>query len=85
MAFTHWWELGFSPLFDVFNLLLIRKKVIGLDELLADFYNEKSKNVEKESKRRAKAPKKCVFDEEQDAREASLCKLVDECQTQADN
>lgn len=58
-----------------------KKKVIGLDELLVDFYNEKSKNVEKESKR-AKAPKTCVSDEEHDIREASLSKLVDECQTQ---
>ncbi|EXC31806.1 hypothetical protein L484_020633 [Morus notabilis] len=61
-----------------------RKKVIGLDELLADFYNEKIKNVEKESKR-AKAPKKCIFDEEQDAREASLSKLIIEMSAEEDS
>ena len=48
-----------------------------MDELLADFYEEKRKIVEKESKQ-AKA-------EELDTKEASLSKLVDECQIQADN
>lgn len=55
-----------------------------MDELLADFYKEKSKIVEKESKR-AKAPKKKTFHEEQDAKAASLSELVDVCQIQADN
>ena len=55
-----------------------------MDELLADFYKEKSKIVEKESKR-AKEQKKKVFHEELDTKEASLSKLVDECQIQADN
>ncbi|KAM6599125.1 hypothetical protein CsatA_018734 [Cannabis sativa] len=58
-----------------------RKKIIGLDELVSDFYKEQSKNVEKESKR-AMAPKKKFFREEQDMKEASLSKLVDECHTQ---
>ncbi|XP_062082179.1 uncharacterized protein LOC133788639 [Humulus lupulus] len=58
-----------------------RKKIIGLDELVADFYKEQSKNVEKESKR-AKAAKKKFLLEEQDMKEASLSKLVDECHIQ---
>ncbi|KAF3454915.1 hypothetical protein FNV43_RR05363 [Rhamnella rubrinervis] len=52
-----------------------RKKLIGLDDLLTDYYKQKSKLVEKESKR-AKAPKNYHSDEEEDTKEASLSRLM---------
>ncbi|POO01134.1 actin protein 2/3 complex subunit-like protein [Trema orientale] len=61
-----------------------RKKVIGLDELLADFYKEKSKVVEKESKR-AKGTKRKILHEEQDSKEASLAKLMKEMSGEEEN
>lgn len=63
-------------------LVSSRKKLIGLDDLLTDHYKQKSKLVEKESKR-AKAPKNYHSDEEEDTKAASLSRLVDECQNQA--
>ncbi|KAL5565803.1 hypothetical protein UlMin_028967 [Ulmus minor] len=58
-----------------------RKKIIGLDDLLADFYKEKSRNVEKEAKL-VKKPKKYNSDDEENTKEACLSKLVNECVVQ---
>ncbi|KAG9449542.1 hypothetical protein H6P81_009507 [Aristolochia fimbriata] len=62
-----------------------RRKVIGLDDLLADFYKEKSRVVEKEAKR-GKATKDYNSDEDEDRsrknKEALLSKFVDDCQKQ---
>ncbi|KAF5727473.1 hypothetical protein HS088_TW22G01166 [Tripterygium wilfordii] len=58
-----------------------RKKIIGLDDLLTDFYREKSKCLERESKRE-KAPQKDNSDDDEDDKEALVCKAVDECQKQ---
>ncbi|XP_021910162.1 uncharacterized protein LOC110823961 [Carica papaya] len=56
-----------------------RKKVIGLDDLLTDFYKEKSKLIEKENKR-AKACKNYNSDEDDDGKEAALSNLLHGCQ-----
>jgi hypothetical protein len=56
-----------------------RKKVIGLDDLLTDYYKEKSKIVEKESKR-AKVKKNYSSDEDDDRKEAELSRCVEKCQ-----
>lgn len=74
-------ENRFHSLFFFLDLLRIRKKVIGLDDLLADFYQERSKCIESESRRAKKAPKKLSSDE-LDTKEASLSMLVDQCQIQ---
>ncbi|KAI5666413.1 hypothetical protein M9H77_16266 [Catharanthus roseus] len=57
-----------------------KRKVIGLDDLLADYYEEKSKLLERESKKKAKKP--CASDEEkdEDVREVAFAEFVDECQ-----
>ena len=62
--------------------MLIRKNVIGLDDLLSDFYKEKSKLVEKESKQ-AKAQTNYNSDEDVNTKEASLTEVIDQCQNQA--
>ncbi|GLT65018.1 hypothetical protein SLA2020_374750 [Shorea laevis] len=59
-----------------------RKKVIGLDDLLTDYYKERSKNVEKEAKKRAKAPKNYNSDEDETGKEAKLSEIVNLCQKQ---
>lgn len=59
-----------------------RKKVIGLDDLLTDFYKEKSKLIEKENKR-AKACKNYNSDEDDDGKEAALSNLLHGCQDEA--
>ncbi|XP_057954499.1 uncharacterized protein LOC131148654 isoform X2 [Malania oleifera] len=57
-----------------------RKKVIGLDDLLTDYYKEKGKLVERESKQ-AKARKSYNSDEDDDTtNEAKFSQCVDECQ-----
>lgn len=58
-----------------------RKKVIGLDDLLTDHYQEKSKVIERESKR-AKAKKKYDSDEDDFDKEALLSKQINECHNQ---
>ncbi|XP_010243217.1 PREDICTED: uncharacterized protein LOC104587350 isoform X2 [Nelumbo nucifera] len=60
-----------------------RKKVIGLDDLLQDFYKEQSKNIEKESKRRTS--RKCYNSDDDDDtvqknKEASLSRCFRECE-----
>ncbi|KAM7522417.1 hypothetical protein LguiA_012319 [Lonicera macranthoides] len=59
-----------------------RKKVIGLDDLLTDYYKEKSKVIEKESKR-AKVKRNYSSDEDEDTKEAELSRCVEECQKEA--
>ncbi|KAM5584267.1 hypothetical protein ABKV19_003901 [Rosa sericea] len=60
-----------------------RKKVIGLDDLLTDFYKEEGKLVEKAARKaKAKARRNNDSDEEDEHREASLCQLVDTCENQ---
>lgn len=56
------------------------KKVIGLDDLLSDFYKEKGKRVEGAAKR--KRVLKHDSDEEDNAREATLSHTLDEYQKQ---
>lgn len=58
-----------------------RKKVIGLDDLLSDYYKQKSKLVERESKQ-AKAQKNYNSDEDVNTKEASLTEVIDQCQNQ---
>lgn len=62
-----------------------RRKVIGLDDLLTDYYKERSKLVEKEYKK--KSVEKCYnSDDDEDKtrknKEALLSKFVDNCQNQ---
>lgn len=59
--------------------LPIRKKIIGLDDLLTDHYKDKCKLVEKESKQ-AKKKKKYDSDDEDFGKEAVVSQVVDECQ-----
>uniref|UniRef100_A0A5B7B6P0 Uncharacterized protein n=1 Tax=Davidia involucrata TaxID=16924 RepID=A0A5B7B6P0_DAVIN len=56
-----------------------KKKVIGLDDLLTDYYKEKSKLIEKEAKQ-AKARKSYNSDEDEDSRVAELSQCVEKCQ-----
>lgn len=59
-----------------------RRKVIGLDDLLTDYYKEKSRLVERESKR-AKASKCYNSDEDDDvSKETAFFETIDECQQQ---
>ncbi|OVA17974.1 hypothetical protein BVC80_1835g379 [Macleaya cordata] len=60
-----------------------RKKIIGLDDLLTDYYKDKSKLIEKESKR-ATASKYYSSDEDEDITRKSkqLAQLVDKCENQ---
>ncbi|XP_024003832.1 uncharacterized protein LOC18027425 [Eutrema salsugineum] len=57
-----------------------RKKVIGLDDLLSDFYKEKSKLIDKQNKKR-KVSKVYDSDEDEHGQEA-LLSIVDSCQNQ---
>ncbi|XP_059625821.1 uncharacterized protein LOC132268922 [Cornus florida] len=56
-----------------------RKKVIGLDDLLSDYYKEKDKLNEREAKR-AKTRKSYYSDEDEDSTVAKLSDCVDKCQ-----
>ncbi|KAG2674173.1 hypothetical protein I3760_13G122400 [Carya illinoinensis] len=58
-----------------------RKKVIGLDDLLSDYYKEKSKLVERESIQE-KAQKAYNSDDDVNTKEASLSEVIDQCQNQ---
>ena len=59
-----------------------RKKVIGLDDLVTDYYKEKSRLIERESKR-AKARKSYNSDEEEDtSKETAFFDTIDKCQQQ---
>ncbi|OAY51545.2 uncharacterized protein LOC110613563 isoform X1 [Manihot esculenta] len=58
-----------------------RKKVIGLDELLTDYFKEKSKVIERECKR-AKAKKNYNSDEDDGGKEALLSRKINECRNQ---
>ncbi|KFK44704.1 hypothetical protein AALP_AA1G292300 [Arabis alpina] len=60
-----------------------KKKVIGLDDLLSDFYKEKSKIINKENRKR-KASKVYDSDEDENGQEALLSKYVHDCQNQMD-
>lgn len=75
------WTLLFH-LCDAFVCHCRRKKVIGLDDLLSDFYKEKSKILNKQNRKR-KASKLYDSDEDEHAQEALLSKYVDDCQNQA--
>ncbi|KAI4322322.1 hypothetical protein L6164_022027 [Bauhinia variegata] len=59
-----------------------RKKVIGLDELLTDFYKEQSERVEKEAKRKKERKKKSYEYDDFDRKEAALTRLVEKCHDQ---
>ncbi|CAN0916473.1 hypothetical protein LINGRAHAP2_LOCUS29733 [Linum grandiflorum] len=58
-----------------------KKKVIGLDDLLTDFYKEKRKVIERESKR-AKTSK--YYDSEDSDEEALLSKTIADCHFKID-
>ncbi|KAK4607555.1 hypothetical protein RGQ29_001417 [Quercus rubra] len=58
-----------------------RKKVIGLDDLLSDYYKEKSKVVEKEYKQ-VKNQKNYNSDEDVNTKEESLTKVINQCEHQ---
>ena len=62
--------------------ILTRKKVIGLDDLLNDHYEEQNKLKEKES-RKAKAKKRNHEDDDECGNEAMLSKIVENCEMQA--
>lgn len=66
------------------SMLLIRKKVIGLDDLLTDYYKEKGKCIEGESKRK-KARKNDSSDEEDNTREATLSRALEKYQKQVNH
>ena len=75
MVITYCW----SVLIVIFSS---RRKVIGLDDLLTDYYKEKSRLVERESKR-AKASKCYNSDEDDDvSKETAFFETIDECQQQ---
>eukprot|EP01018_Ginkgo_biloba_P020677 Gb_35172 [translate_table: standard] len=62
-----------------------RKKVIGLDDLLADHYKEKNKTIERESKRARKCSSDSSDEEEaklEKKREEQLSDFVHECEKQ---
>ncbi|CAA7017921.1 unnamed protein product [Microthlaspi erraticum] len=59
-----------------------RKKVIGLDDLLSDFYKEKSKLIDKQNKKRKASKVYDSDDDEQHSQEAVISKYVDQCQNQ---
>ncbi|KAL5709910.1 hypothetical protein ACHQM5_020538 [Ranunculus cassubicifolius] len=64
-----------------------RVKLIGLDDLLNDHYNEQNKIREKESKRAKIVPKIADSDDEIDVREKNvdmLSQFVDECQKEVE-
>ncbi|XP_016439262.1 uncharacterized protein LOC107765164 isoform X1 [Nicotiana tabacum] len=58
-----------------------KKKVIGLDDLLNDFYQVKS-DIPKKEPKRAKIRKSYDSDDDVDTREAELHNYVDKCQQQ---
>ncbi|KAE9445877.1 hypothetical protein C3L33_22237, partial [Rhododendron williamsianum] len=60
---------------------LLKKKVIGLDDLVNDYLKE-NKKQEMKSKR-AKAQKNYFSDEDDDIREAKLSECVEKCQQEA--
>lgn len=70
-----------DPLLNSPVIVKKSKKVIGLDDLLTDHYQEKSKVIERESKR-AKAKKKYDSDEDDFDKEALLSKQINECHNQ---
>ncbi|KAL3518438.1 hypothetical protein ACH5RR_021027 [Cinchona calisaya] len=55
-----------------------KKKVIGLDDLLADYYEEKSKVVERESKRAKYKKQRCDSDDDLDVQDARQAKKFHE-------
>ncbi|KAM1717232.1 hypothetical protein ACFX11_025092 [Malus domestica] len=59
-----------------------RRKTIGLDDFLTDFYKEEDKIVEKEAKH-AKARRNNESDEEDNDKEATLFDIVDKCESEA--
>lgn len=68
-----------------FNFLsLIRNKVIGLDDLLTDYYKEKGKCIEGESKRK-RARKNDSSDDEDNTREAKLSSVLDKYHKQVNS
>ncbi|XP_037492639.1 uncharacterized protein LOC105628018 isoform X2 [Jatropha curcas] len=59
-----------------------RMKVIGLDDLLTDYYKEKSKVVEREAKRAKASKKNYNSDEDDRCKEALLSRKINECHNQ---
>uniref|UniRef100_A0A5B7BZX9 Coiled-coil SMC6 And NSE5 INteracting (CANIN) domain-containing protein n=2 Tax=Davidia involucrata TaxID=16924 RepID=A0A5B7BZX9_DAVIN len=58
-----------------------RKKVIGLDDLLIDYYKEKNKVIEREAKQtKAKKSYNSDEDEDEDSRVTKLSQCVENCQ-----
>lgn len=55
-----------------------------MDDLVVDHYKEENKRVENDSKR-AKVGDQYNSDDEENTKEVSLSRLVNECQTQVDN
>jgi len=63
------------------KMSLNRKKVIGLDDLLSDFYKEKSKVIDKVNKKR-KVSKVYHSDDDEQGQVDKLSQCVVECQNQ---
>ncbi|KAI4383778.1 hypothetical protein MLD38_009578 [Melastoma candidum] len=59
-----------------------RKKVIGLDDLLTDFYKEEGKRVQAAASKRRKNPRKGDSDVEDNAREVTVSNALDKYQKQ---
>ncbi|KAH0997020.1 hypothetical protein GBA52_020884, partial [Prunus armeniaca] len=70
-----------DPLLNRPSVTKKRKKAIGLDDLLTDFYKEEDKLVEKKSKR-AKPRRNNDSDEEDNHIEAALYDIVDKCENE---
>ncbi|CAN8247219.1 unnamed protein product [Cochlearia groenlandica] len=59
-----------------------KKKVIGLDDLLSDFYKEKSKVIDKENRKRKASCKVYDSDDDEIGQEDVIAKCVNQCQNQ---
>lgn len=74
IVITYYWS--------VLIIFTSRRKVIGLDDLLTDHYKEKSRLIERESKR-AKTGKCYNSDEDDDtSKEIAFFETIDKCQQQ---
>nr|BAF00857.1 hypothetical protein [Arabidopsis thaliana] len=70
-----------DPLVNPPTIIEKRKKVIGLDDLLSDFYKEKSKVIDKVNKKR-KVSKVYHSDDDEQGQVDKLSQCVVECQNQ---
>lgn len=68
---------------NVYFSMLTRKKVIGLDDLLKDHYEQKEKQKQKEKKRGKAKKRKYDSDEDDSGKEALLTNIVNTCHHQA--